>query len=163
MTDRGREFIGNEFTRPTEGLAPAEVQVHGGNARLVIGKVLEEFAVIQAKYKLLINYSPLLGKDNSSKLVHGYDPGHTLGTGDQEPHSHSQNSNQIGKNPMTPVAKPARTKDQSGQDGPPTSQTTVPEDPKNKHEAANQITESEMPSLATQIAPEECPEALACE
>ncbi|KAJ9081653.1 hypothetical protein DSO57_1012322 [Entomophthora muscae] len=45
MIDRGREFIGNEFTRllkdwyrPTEGLAPADVQVHGGDARLVIGK-----------------------------------------------------------------------------------------------------------------------------
>ncbi|KAJ9083926.1 hypothetical protein DSO57_1029562, partial [Entomophthora muscae] len=69
------------------GLAPAEVQVHGGDARLVIGKVLEEFAVMQAKYKLLINHSPLLGNENSSKPVPGYDPGHTLGTGDQEPHT----------------------------------------------------------------------------
>ncbi|KAJ9080571.1 hypothetical protein DSO57_1023494 [Entomophthora muscae] len=41
---------------------------------------------MQAKYKLLINHSPLLGNDNSSKLIPGYDPGHTLGTGDQEPH-----------------------------------------------------------------------------
>ncbi|KAJ9086097.1 hypothetical protein DSO57_1007501 [Entomophthora muscae] len=56
------------------------------DARLVIGKVLEEFAVIQAKYKLLENHSPLLGNDNSSKLVPGYDPGHNLGTGNQEPH-----------------------------------------------------------------------------
>ncbi|KAJ9054445.1 hypothetical protein DSO57_1014468 [Entomophthora muscae] len=94
MTDRGREFIGNEFTsllqewyRSTEGLAPAEVQVYGGDVCLVIGKVLEGFAVMQAKYKLLINHSPLLGNDSSSKLVPGYDPGHTLGTGDQEPHS----------------------------------------------------------------------------
>ncbi|KAJ9060409.1 hypothetical protein DSO57_1031183 [Entomophthora muscae] len=94
MTDRGREFVGIEFTRllqdwycPTEGLAPAEVQVYGGDARLVIGKVLEEFALMQAKYKLLTNHSPLLGNDNSSKPVPGYDPGHTLGTGDQEPHS----------------------------------------------------------------------------
>ncbi|KAJ9073920.1 hypothetical protein DSO57_1011375 [Entomophthora muscae] len=93
MTDRGREFIVNEFIRllqewyrPTEGLAPAEVQVHGGDACLVIGKVLEELSVMQAKYKLLINYSPLLGNNNSSKLVPGYDPGHTLGTGDQESH-----------------------------------------------------------------------------
>ncbi|KAJ9065424.1 hypothetical protein DSO57_1019752 [Entomophthora muscae] len=69
------------------GLAPAEVQVHGGDARLVIGKVLEEFAVMQAKYKLLINHSPLLRNDDSSKLVPSYDPGHTLGTGDQEPHT----------------------------------------------------------------------------
>ncbi|KAJ9058683.1 hypothetical protein DSO57_1010023 [Entomophthora muscae] len=77
MTDRGREFIGNELTRllkdwyrPTEGLAPAEVQVHVGDAHLVIGKVLH----------LL-----LLGNDNSSKLAPGYDPGHNLGTGEQEP------------------------------------------------------------------------------
>ncbi|KAJ9071179.1 hypothetical protein DSO57_1000182 [Entomophthora muscae] len=42
---------------------------------------------MQAKYKLLTNHSPLLGNDNSSKPVPGYDPGHTLGTGDQEPHS----------------------------------------------------------------------------
>ncbi|KAJ9088564.1 hypothetical protein DSO57_1021835, partial [Entomophthora muscae] len=68
MTDRGREFIGNEFTRllqewyrPTEGLAPAEVQVYDGDACLVIGKMLEEFALMQAKYKLLANHSPLLG------------------------------------------------------------------------------------------------------
>ncbi|KAJ9063707.1 hypothetical protein DSO57_1038142, partial [Entomophthora muscae] len=73
---------------PTEGLAPAEAQVHDEDARLVIGKVLEEFAVMQAKYKykLLINHSSLLGNDNSSKPVPGYEPGHTLGTGDQEPH-----------------------------------------------------------------------------
>ncbi|KAJ9062066.1 hypothetical protein DSO57_1014689 [Entomophthora muscae] len=93
MTDKGREFIGEEFTRllqdwyrPTEELAPAEVQVYVGDACLVIGKVLEEFALIQAKYKLLTNHSSLLGTDNSSKPVPGYDPGHTLGTGDQEPH-----------------------------------------------------------------------------
>ncbi|KAJ9079626.1 hypothetical protein DSO57_1033419 [Entomophthora muscae] len=94
MTDRGRVFIGGEFARllqdwyrTTEGLAPAEVQVYGGDTCLVIGKVLEEFALMQAKYKLLINHSPLLENDNFSKLVPGYDPGQTLGTGDQEPHS----------------------------------------------------------------------------
>ncbi|KAJ9088301.1 hypothetical protein DSO57_1024438 [Entomophthora muscae] len=93
MTDRGREFIGAEFTRllqdwywPTEGLAPAKVQVYGGDACLVVGKVLEEFALMQAKYKLLTNHSPLLGNGNSSKPVPGYDPGHPLGTGDQDPH-----------------------------------------------------------------------------
>ncbi|KAJ9087761.1 hypothetical protein DSO57_1030049 [Entomophthora muscae] len=93
MTDRGREFIGAKFTRllqdwywPTEGLAPTKVQVYGGDAHLVIRKVLEEFVLMQAKYKLLINHSPLLGNANSSKLVPGYDPGHTLRTGDQEPH-----------------------------------------------------------------------------
>ncbi|KAJ9054164.1 hypothetical protein DSO57_1017641 [Entomophthora muscae] len=92
MTNRGREFIGEEFARllhdwyqPTEGLAPAEVQVYGGDAFLVIGKVLEEFSLMQAKYKLLTNPSPLLENDNSSKPVPGYNPGHTMGTGDQEP------------------------------------------------------------------------------
>ncbi|KAJ9050243.1 hypothetical protein DSO57_1016220 [Entomophthora muscae] len=82
MTNRGREFIREEFARllqdwywPTEGMAPAEVQV------------LEEFALMQAKYKLLTNPSPLLKNDGSSKPVPGYDPGHTMGTGDQEPHS----------------------------------------------------------------------------
>ncbi|KAJ9088141.1 hypothetical protein DSO57_1026075, partial [Entomophthora muscae] len=93
MTDRGRKFKGNVFTRllkdryrPTKGLAPAEVQVHDGDARLVIGKVLEEFVVMQAKHKLLASHLPLLVNDNSFKLVPGYDPGHTLGTGDQKPH-----------------------------------------------------------------------------
>ncbi|KAJ9084615.1 hypothetical protein DSO57_1022697 [Entomophthora muscae] len=93
ITDRGREFIGNEFTRllqnwyqRTKRLASAEVQVYDGEARLVIGKVLKEFALMQAKYKLLTNDSPLLGNDDSSKLVPGYDPGHTLGTGEKEPH-----------------------------------------------------------------------------
>ncbi|KAJ9078244.1 hypothetical protein DSO57_1008628 [Entomophthora muscae] len=93
MTNRGREFIGEEFVRllqdwywPTEGLAPAEVQLYSENACLVIGKVLEEFAFMQAKYKLLTNPSSLLENDDSSKLVPGYNPGHTMGTGDQEPH-----------------------------------------------------------------------------
>ncbi|KAJ9089235.1 hypothetical protein DSO57_1014986 [Entomophthora muscae] len=72
-----------------EGLAPVEVQVYCGEAHLVIGKVLEEFALMQAKYKLQTNHSPLLENDNSSKLVPGYDPGHTLGTGDQEIHKSS--------------------------------------------------------------------------
>ncbi|KAJ9060447.1 hypothetical protein DSO57_1030809 [Entomophthora muscae] len=96
MTDRGREFIGNEFTwllqdwyRPTEGLAAAKVQVYGGDACLVIGKVLEEFALMQTKYKILANPSPLLGNDDSFKPVPGYDPGHTLGTGGQKPHIRS--------------------------------------------------------------------------
>ncbi|KAJ9083146.1 hypothetical protein DSO57_1037614 [Entomophthora muscae] len=94
MTYKGQEFIGKEFTRllkdwymPTEGLAPAEVKVHGGDARLVIGKVLEEFALMHAQYQLLASQHPLLVNDNSSKPVPGYDPGHTLGTGDQEPHN----------------------------------------------------------------------------
>ncbi|KAJ9050187.1 hypothetical protein DSO57_1016688 [Entomophthora muscae] len=42
---------------------------------------------MQAKYKLLTNHSPLLGNDNSSKPVPCYNPGHTLGTGNQELHS----------------------------------------------------------------------------
>ncbi|KAJ9090418.1 hypothetical protein DSO57_1002729 [Entomophthora muscae] len=42
-------------------------------------------------------------------------------------------------------------------------QATVPEDPKNDDEAANQPEKFEMPSLATQIAPEECSEESACE
>ncbi|KAJ9074716.1 hypothetical protein DSO57_1003771 [Entomophthora muscae] len=93
MTNRGREFIGGEFVRllqdwyqPTEGLAPAEVHLYSGDACLVIRKILEEFVLMQAKYKLLTNHSPLLENDNSSKLVPGYNPGHTLGTGAQEPH-----------------------------------------------------------------------------
>ncbi|KAJ9061003.1 hypothetical protein DSO57_1024984 [Entomophthora muscae] len=94
MSNRGREFIGEEFARLlqdwyrlTEELAPAEVQVYSGDARLVIGKVLEEFTLMQAKYKLLTNPSPLLENDDSSKPVPGYNPGHTMGTGDQEPHT----------------------------------------------------------------------------
>ncbi|KAJ9068809.1 hypothetical protein DSO57_1024901 [Entomophthora muscae] len=96
MTNRGREFIREEFVRllqdwywPPEGLVPAKVQVYGGDACLVIGKVLEEFALMQAKYKLLTNPSPLLENDNSSKLVPSYSLGHTMGTGDQEPHKSS--------------------------------------------------------------------------
>ncbi|KAJ9056770.1 hypothetical protein DSO57_1029645 [Entomophthora muscae] len=76
-----------EKYQPTGGLAPAEVQVYGGDTCLVIGKVLEEFALMQAKYKLLTNPSPLLENDDSSKPVPGYNPGHTMGTGDQEPHN----------------------------------------------------------------------------
>ncbi|KAJ9070723.1 hypothetical protein DSO57_1004952 [Entomophthora muscae] len=87
MTNRGREFIGGEFYQPTKGLAPAKVQVYAGDACLVIGKILENFALMQAKYKILTNHSPLLENDNSSKPVPGYNPGHTLGTGDQEPHT----------------------------------------------------------------------------
>ncbi|KAJ9076383.1 hypothetical protein DSO57_1026850 [Entomophthora muscae] len=94
MSNRGREFIREEFARllqdwycPTGGLEPTEVQVYSGDAHLVIGKILEEFTLMQAKYKLLTNLSLLLENDNSSKLVPGYDPRHTMGTGDQEPHS----------------------------------------------------------------------------
>ncbi|KAJ9060347.1 hypothetical protein DSO57_1031787 [Entomophthora muscae] len=93
MSNRGREFIREEFSRllqdwyqPTGGLAPAEVQVYSGDAHLVIRKVLEEFALMKAKYKLLTNPSPLLENETSSKPVPGYNPGHTMGTGDQEPH-----------------------------------------------------------------------------
>ncbi|KAJ9051661.1 hypothetical protein DSO57_1002795 [Entomophthora muscae] len=43
---------------------------------------------MQAKYKLLTNHSPLLENDDSSKPVPGYDPGHTVGTGDKEPHNY---------------------------------------------------------------------------
>ncbi|KAJ9070843.1 hypothetical protein DSO57_1003306 [Entomophthora muscae] len=50
---------------------------------------------------------------------------------------------------MTPAAKPARTNDQSGQDGSLTSQTTVPENPKNDHEAANQTAEPDCKFTAT--------------
>ncbi|KAJ9088796.1 hypothetical protein DSO57_1019658 [Entomophthora muscae] len=96
MIDRERELIGNGFTRlskdwyrPTEQLAPAEVQVHDENARLVIEKVLEEFAVMQARYKLQESHLSLLENDHSFKPVPGYDPGHTLGTGYQEPHTHT--------------------------------------------------------------------------
>ncbi|KAJ9077877.1 hypothetical protein DSO57_1012473 [Entomophthora muscae] len=77
--------------------------------------------------------------------------------------SQSKNGDLIGKPPIIPEAKPARTNGQPSLDGPPKNQTTVPENPKNDHEAANQTAEPEMPSPATQIAPEECPEALACE
>ncbi|KAJ9066396.1 hypothetical protein DSO57_1009926 [Entomophthora muscae] len=41
---------------------------------------------MQAKCKLIINPSPLLGNDDSSKVVPGYNPGHTLGTGVQKFH-----------------------------------------------------------------------------
>ncbi|KAJ9081294.1 hypothetical protein DSO57_1016159 [Entomophthora muscae] len=75
----------------------------------------------------------------------------------------SKNSDQIGKTPKNPEAKPAKIKDQPSQDGPSKSQTTVHENPKNNHEEANQTAEPEMPSLATQIASEEYPEAPACE
>ncbi|KAJ9086960.1 hypothetical protein DSO57_1038061 [Entomophthora muscae] len=71
----------------------------------------------------------------------------------------SKNGDQIGKNPKTPEAKPAKINDQPSQDGPSKSQITVPENLKNDHEAANQTAKPEMPSLVTQIAPEECPEA----
>ncbi|KAJ9072131.1 hypothetical protein DSO57_1030371 [Entomophthora muscae] len=68
-------------------MAPSEVQVHGGDSHLVIGKVLEELSVMQDKYKLLAGHLLLLENDNSSKPAPGYDLGHTLETGDQEPHS----------------------------------------------------------------------------
>ncbi|KAJ9084271.1 hypothetical protein DSO57_1026242 [Entomophthora muscae] len=77
--------------------------------------------------------------------------------------SQSKNGDLIGKNPKTPEAKPAKINDQPSQDGPSKSQTTVHENPKNNHKADNQTAEPEMPSLATQIASEEYPEASACD
>ncbi|KAJ9069017.1 hypothetical protein DSO57_1022894 [Entomophthora muscae] len=41
----------------------------------------------ETQYKLLASQHPLLVNDDSSKPVSDYDPGHTLGTGDQEPHN----------------------------------------------------------------------------
>ncbi|KAJ9084344.1 hypothetical protein DSO57_1025538 [Entomophthora muscae] len=58
----------------TEGLAPTEVQVHGRDTCLVIGKVLEEFAVMQAKYKLQPSHMPQLVNHNPSQVVPGFDP-----------------------------------------------------------------------------------------
>ncbi|KAJ9063966.1 hypothetical protein DSO57_1035401 [Entomophthora muscae] len=78
-------WVSERVVQAHRGAGACEVQVHGEDARLVIGKVLKEFSVMQAKYKLLINHSPLLGNDNSSKPVPGYDPGHTLGTGTRNP------------------------------------------------------------------------------
>ncbi|KAJ9052176.1 hypothetical protein DSO57_1036829 [Entomophthora muscae] len=85
MTDRGREFIGLEFTRllknwyqPPESLAPEEVQVHGGGALLVLGKVLEDFAII---------HMPQLDNDNPFQPVPGFDPGHIIRTGKKEPNN----------------------------------------------------------------------------
>ncbi|KAJ9071800.1 hypothetical protein DSO57_1033467 [Entomophthora muscae] len=66
-----------------------------------------------------------------------------------------QNGDQIGKNSIAPEAKPAKINDQPSQDEPPKSQTTVLENPENDLEAANQTAEPEVPSLATQTAPEE--------
>ncbi|KAJ9054157.1 hypothetical protein DSO57_1017634, partial [Entomophthora muscae] len=77
--------------------------------------------------------------------------------------SQSKNGDQIRKPPITPEANSARTNGQSSQDGPPKSQLTVPETPKNDHEAANQTAEPEIPNLDTQIASENCPEAPACD
>ncbi|KAJ9089608.1 hypothetical protein DSO57_1010980, partial [Entomophthora muscae] len=76
--------------------------------------------------------------------------------------SQPKNGDQIRRTPISPESKPAKTNDQPIQDGPPKSQTTFPETPKNDYEAANQTAKPEMPSLATQIAPEECPEAPPC-
>ncbi|KAJ9054095.1 hypothetical protein DSO57_1018220 [Entomophthora muscae] len=77
--------------------------------------------------------------------------------------SQFKNGDQIGKNCQTPEAKPARINGQPSQDEPSKSQTTVHENPKNNHGAANQTAEPEMPSFATQIASEEYPETPACE
>ncbi|KAJ9060081.1 hypothetical protein DSO57_1034648 [Entomophthora muscae] len=63
--------------------------------------------------------------------------------------SQSKKGDQIGKTPKAPEANPSRINGQPSQDGPPKSQTTVPENPKNDHEAANQTGEPEMSSLAT--------------
>ncbi|KAJ9075392.1 hypothetical protein DSO57_1036599 [Entomophthora muscae] len=43
---------------------------------------------MQAQYKLLASQHHLLVNDDSSKPVLGYDPGHTLETGNQEPHTY---------------------------------------------------------------------------
>ncbi|KAJ9078912.1 hypothetical protein DSO57_1001663 [Entomophthora muscae] len=83
MTEREQELIGNEFTRllkdwyrPTEGLSPSEVHVHSGDDHLVIVKVLEEFSPPTS-----------LGNCNYFQLVPGYDPGHTMETGEKKPHT----------------------------------------------------------------------------
>ncbi|KAJ9089755.1 hypothetical protein DSO57_1009506 [Entomophthora muscae] len=107
---------------------------------------------------LVTAVGPILGPKSYSQAFVGL-----AGPGQANFSCPSKNGDQIGKNSMTPEAKPARTNNQPSQDGPPKSQTTVPENPKNDCEAANQMAEPEMPSLATKIAPEKCSEALAYE
>ncbi|KAJ9050670.1 hypothetical protein DSO57_1012429 [Entomophthora muscae] len=87
MTTRGKEFIERKFKRllqewyqPKEGFIPPEAKFYGENACMVIKKVLEEFAAIHSKYKLLSKESPHLKNDTPTQLVPGFDPGHTLVT-----------------------------------------------------------------------------------
>ncbi|KAJ9048356.1 hypothetical protein DSO57_1035816 [Entomophthora muscae] len=77
MTTRGKEFIGREFKRlfqnwyqPKNGLTPAEVMVYEGNAFVIIGKILEDFAVMQSKYFTLPKEAPHLENDNLIVTIH---------------------------------------------------------------------------------------------
>ncbi|KAJ9081630.1 hypothetical protein DSO57_1012513 [Entomophthora muscae] len=71
MTPRGKEFLEKEFKRlfqdwhqPNKETTPAEVMLYGGDSRMVIGKILEEFTILQAKYNLLAKESPHLENEN---------------------------------------------------------------------------------------------------
>ncbi|KAJ9061123.1 hypothetical protein DSO57_1023563 [Entomophthora muscae] len=141
----GREPPGPGFllskANPGAGIIPALV--------LAEGPVLGPKSYAQA---LVVIWGPQLGTTFFNHVLWAQD---SLS-------SKSQNGDKL-KKTITPEAKPVRSNGQPSQDGPPKIQTTVPENPKNDHEAANQTAEPEVPSLATQIASEECPEAPACD
>ena len=94
MTPRGKECLGNEFRRffqdwyqPKEESTQAEVMVYEGDARMVIGKVLEEFAALQARFNTLAKGPDHLLNDNLSQPAPGIDPGHVLVSEEAEHHS----------------------------------------------------------------------------
>ncbi|KAJ9066751.1 hypothetical protein DSO57_1006362, partial [Entomophthora muscae] len=60
--------------------------VYGGDACLVIEKVLEEFAAMQFKYKTLYKKLPHLENNNPIQLAPGFDPGHVMMSKELEQH-----------------------------------------------------------------------------
>ncbi|KAJ9068413.1 hypothetical protein DSO57_1028989 [Entomophthora muscae] len=97
MTTRGREFIEGEFRKlfkdwyqPKDRLNSAALKVYRGDARLVIEKILEEFAAMQSKYKLSSKKLPHMENDSPIQLAPGFDPGHVMVINELEHHRVSQ-------------------------------------------------------------------------
>ncbi|KAJ9076888.1 hypothetical protein DSO57_1021965 [Entomophthora muscae] len=85
MTLKGKDFLENEVKRlPKEGSTPAEVMVYREDARIVIKKMFEDFAILQAKYNILSKESLHLKNDNPSQPAPDNGPGYVLVTNELE-------------------------------------------------------------------------------
>ncbi|KAJ9075327.1 hypothetical protein DSO57_1037176 [Entomophthora muscae] len=72
MTPRSNEFLENklkiffqDWYQPKERSTQAEVIIYGGDVRIIIGKVMEEFSILQEKYNTLTKGPDHLVNDDS--------------------------------------------------------------------------------------------------
>ncbi|KAJ9051045.1 hypothetical protein DSO57_1008585 [Entomophthora muscae] len=79
-----------ELYQPQSVPTHVDVMDHTPGAKVVVGKVLEKFACLQAYYNVLSTELVHLKDGAPTQLVTGFDPGHTLvASGEQVHHRNS--------------------------------------------------------------------------